>query len=248
MDHEEGNRDYVIDRARILYEDEHCLVVNKVPGEAVEGAAPGMRDLPRLLTAQYGSAGKGGAPAFPLTPVHRLDVPVSGCVLFARTAGALKTLNAAFAGGLVEKRYWAIIEASPAARALPPSGELIHWIGIDMKRNKSTASTRERPGLKKALLRYWVRGFGDRYAFLEIALITGRRHQIRAQLAALGLHVKGDLKYGAKGSEKQGGIRLHARSLAFPVPGSAAIQGVTAEPPWRDALWEAFAATAAPDS
>jgi 23S rRNA pseudouridine1911/1915/1917 synthase len=235
MNHEEYNREDAIDEARILYADKHCLVVNKLPGEAVEGAAPGMIDLPGLLAARYGE---------PVTAVHRLDVPVSGCALFAREAQALKTLSADFAAGRVEKRYWAIIEASPAALAAPETGELVHWLRIDGRHNKVSALTREEPGLKKGILRYWVRGAGERYVFWEIELVTGRRHQIRAQLAALGLHIKGDLKYGARRSEKNGGIRLHARSLSFPNPEGAETLDITADPPRPDPLWEAFAASA----
>jgi 23S rRNA pseudouridine1911/1915/1917 synthase len=231
----------VIDEPRILYEDDRCLGLNKLPGEAVEGAGPGMIDLPRLLAERYDPAGKRGKPPFPITAVNRLDVPVSGCALFAREPRALRTLNADFAGGRVEKRYWAILEAAPAALAMPETGELVHWLGTDLKHNKSFAHHREAPGLKKAILRYWVRGAGQRYVFWEIELITGRRHQIRAQLAALGLHIKGDLKYGARRSEKNGGIRLHARSLAFPDPGGPGTLNISADPPLPDPLWEAFA-------
>ncbi|MDR3122506.1 MAG: RNA pseudouridine synthase, partial [Treponema sp.] len=121
-------------------------------------------------------------------------------------------------------------------------GELVHWLETDRKRNKTVAFVEAAPGRKKAELRYRIAGKGTHYLFLELELITGRRHQIRAQLAALGLHVKGDLKYGAKRSEKTGGIRLHAYSLRFPAPPGSPDQGeqilVTAPPPLRDRLWE----------
>jgi 23S rRNA pseudouridine1911/1915/1917 synthase len=221
------------------------MVVNKLSGEAAEGAVKGMVDLPRLLTQQYGGS---------FTAVHRLDVPVSGCTLFARTPAALAFLGAAFAGGAsapgpVQKYYWAIIEMPPPNRELPETGELVHWLETDGRKNKSAAFTEEAPGRKRAVLRYRIVGSGINYLFMEIELVTGRHHQIRAQLASLGLHIKGDLKYGAKRSEKAGGIRLHAHSLRFPATGQT--YGlrppeteeyilVTAAPPLRDRLWEDF--------
>ncbi|MCL1930942.1 MAG: RNA pseudouridine synthase, partial [Treponema sp.] len=217
--------------SRILYCDASCVVVNKIAGEAVEGAGKGMADLPRLLAAAL------SAPEYPPlftedalplpAAVHRLDVPVSGCAAFARTGAALRFLNAVFKGdaapgGTLKKVYWAIVEMSPnalfPAAATVDAAELIHWIQFDPKRNKSVAHNEPGPGRKKAVLRCRQAGRGDRYLFLEIELITGRHHQIRAQFERLGLHIKGDLKYGARRSEPAGGIRLHARSLSFPNP------------------------------
>jgi 23S rRNA pseudouridine1911/1915/1917 synthase len=227
----------------IVFVNDDCVVVNKVPGESVEPLLPsasvGMIDLPALLEARLGS---------PVTAVHRLDVPVSGCVLFARNSRALSFLGKAFAASsqyrerLVEKIYWAVVEMP--SRDIPPSGDLVHWIAAG-KGDKSEAFDVEGKG-KRAELRYRVAGRGERYLFLEIDLRTGRHHQIRAQLARLGLHIKGDLKYGAKRSEREGGIRLHAYSLAFPDPsspaGEAALIRVSAPPLRNDRLWEAFAA------
>jgi 23S rRNA pseudouridine1911/1915/1917 synthase len=247
--------------SRVLYSSGQYLGINKLPGEAVEGAAPGMIDLPRLLTERYGAGPETGRP-FPITAVHRLDVPVSGCVLFARTPDALAAASALFAGGEgggVEKQYWAIIEAPQAAGTkngvrndnsrngkvsaggpgpLAPSGELAHWILRDGRHNKSFAFDESGPDRKRGLLRYRIAGIGEHYLFLEIALLTGRQHQIRAQLAALGLHIKGDLKYGARRSEKSGGIRLHARSLVLQAGGESI--RLIAPPPSRDRLWEDF--------
>jgi 23S rRNA pseudouridine1911/1915/1917 synthase len=131
-----------------------------------------------------------------------------------------------------------------AIRPFAEAGELVHWIYRDKRRNKSIAFDTNGPGRKRAILRYRIAGQGERYLFLEIELVTGRSHQIRAQLAALGLHIKGDLKYGARRSEKSGGIRLHSYSLAFqnPLPGGGGgeIIRVTAPPPLRDRLWEDF--------
>ncbi|MDR0624118.1 MAG: RNA pseudouridine synthase [Treponema sp.] len=229
--------EHTLDSSRILYQDEQCVVVNKLPGEAAEGPAGGMTDLPRLLAAACPGPTLPGA-------VHRLDVPVSGCLLFARNPGALSFLSAAFsAPGQrgVEKRYWAVTETPPPSGEPAGSGELVHWIKHDPRTNKSRAFDEPGPGRKKAVLRYRLAGRGERYLFFEIELVTGRHHQIRAQLARLGLPVKGDLKYGARRSEKGGGIRLHARSLCFPSPVAPdKVIRVTAPPPLRDSLWDAF--------
>jgi 23S rRNA pseudouridine1911/1915/1917 synthase len=236
--------------SRILYLRQDCLVLNKLPGEAVEGAGEGMGDLPRLLGKALAAMGSRAADALALPQaVHRLDVPVSGCVVFARTHSALQFLNAAFGGGnaalaeksAVEKQYWALVESPPQTPAFAESGELVHWIQFDSRKNKSVAYNEPGPGRKKAVLRYRLAGAGRHYSFMEIELITGRHHQIRAQLARMGLHIKGDLKYGARRSEPNGGIRLHARSLSFPGPldngGRVTVQ---AEPPLQDNLWLAF--------
>ena len=229
-------------QSRILYRNAACVVVNKLKGEAVEGAGAGMGNLPKELAAVLAANSK--LPA----AVHRLDVPVTGCVLFALTKPALVFLNAAFADEgpnlSVEKQYWAIVEKPsviPAESANQGFTELVHWIATDPGRNKSFAHNEDGPGRKKASLRYRIAGEGDNYLFVTIQLLSGRRHQIRAQLAAVGLHIKGDLKYGAKRSEKGGGIRLHARSLSFPNPFDRLEKiSVTADPPEMDNLWEAF--------
>ncbi|MDR0316571.1 MAG: RNA pseudouridine synthase [Treponema sp.] len=246
--------------SRIIYLSAECLVVNKKIGEAVEGARNNIADLPQLLAAALPPAEN--APDILPLPVaaHRLDVPVSGCVAFARTQSALGFLSAAFAKEYapvdvsamqsatlygVEKKYWAIVETPqnnmPQGGPLPESGELIHWIQVDSKKNKSYAYTEPGPGRKKAMLRYRLAGTGRNYLFLEIQLLTGRHHQIRAQLEQIGLHVKGDLKYGARRSEKNGGIRLHARSLSFPDPADNSMRiTICADPPLQDNLWLAF--------
>ena len=212
---------------RLLFQNEACLVINKLPGESSE------------LT-EFEAVKK-------VFPVHRLDKPVTGCLLLAKTQSPAAFLSKAFAqhGGRVEKRYWAIVEKP--ARPIQPEAELVHWIKVDRKTNKSFAfgadETIDRSRLKKAVMRYRTVGEGDNYLFLEIELVTGRHHQIRAQLAALGLYVKGDLKYGARRSEKAGGIRLHAHSLAFPNPlNPVEIIQVQAPPPFIDSLWTAFIA------
>ncbi|MDR2798228.1 MAG: RNA pseudouridine synthase [Treponema sp.] len=227
-----------IETTRILYLNEACVVINKIPGEAVQGAEKGMRDLPRLLGTQLQGTSKSRR-FFPIA-VNRLDVPVSGCCLFARTPQALRFLNAQFAQGKGEKQYWGIIE-KPSALVVPETGEVVHWIKTDVKRNKSIAYDEPGPERKRAVLRYRIIGYGDHYLFMEINLITGRHHQIRAQLARLGLHIKGDLKYGARRSEKGGGIRLHAYALGFPNPSEkGGMLRFTAVPPFQDRLWNFF--------
>jgi 23S rRNA pseudouridine1911/1915/1917 synthase len=226
-------------------------VVDKRIGEAMEGAKSGVEDLGALLARALGVRKNAAGKDFPPTAVHRLDVPVSGCALFARNPQALAYLNTQFAEGHARKTYWAIVEAPQEGQeaGIPEAGqtvELVHWLSVDPQTNKSHVHDEETPDRKKAVLRYRVVGRGDRYLFVEVELITGRHHQIRAQLAAAGLRIKGDLKYGARRSEKGGGIRLHARSLAFSdfARPESFIQ-VVAEPPLDDALWAAFKAAAA---
>jgi 23S rRNA pseudouridine1911/1915/1917 synthase len=222
---------------RVLYQSEVCVVVNKMIGEAVEGAnlnASGMIDLPKELSALLPDAEI-------IEAVHRIDVPVTGCALFALKKDSLSFLSSAFASdpSPIKKLYWAIIE-KPASR-LPASGEMVHWIETNSNKNKSFAFNEEAPGRKKAALRYRITGEGTNYLFVEIELLSGRHHQIRAQFAACGLKIKGDLKYGAKRSEKGGGIRLHARSLSFPDPlNKSEIITVKAEPPVMDNLLSSF--------
>jgi 23S rRNA pseudouridine1911/1915/1917 synthase len=225
-------------KSRILFRNSACVVINKLIGEAVEGASGGMIDLPKELKSVLGENIE------LIEAVHRLDVPVTGCALFALTKSALTFLNAAFAGEAalpspVEKTYWAVIEKP--FRPLPESGELIHWIETNSGKNKSIAHKKDGPNRKKATLRYRITGEGQNYLFTEVQLLSGRHHQIRAQFAAEKLHIKGDLKYGSKRSEKNGGIRLHARSLSFPDPlNRSELVRVTADPPVMDNLWEGF--------
>jgi 23S rRNA pseudouridine1911/1915/1917 synthase len=237
----------------IVYLDDNCVVVNKIPGESTEplnqqnpvsgpGHSTGMSDLPRML-AEHLAVPEGDF--FP-EAVHRLDVPVSGCVLFARNPSALVFLNTRFRTGDVEKIYWGISEMPAPGRELPETGELVHW--LKQVGNKTIAYDEAGPGRKKGVLHYRVRGQGTHYLFLEIRLLTGRHHQIRSQLARVGVPIKGDLKYGARRSEKGGGIRLHGYAIVFPNPagsGKAAESQrirVEALPPVQDSLWEAFQA------
>ena len=238
------------DNSGILYRSSACIVINKLKGEAVEGAAKGMINLSEKLALLLPDAEL-------IEAVHRLDVPVTGCALFALSNPALVFLNSAFAGKdslTVEKHYWAIVEKP--VFDLPQEGELVHWIETNNKTNKSFAYNEESPASsascnevsralaakrKKASLHYKVLNTGQNYLCLEIRLLTGRHHQIRAQLEAIGLFIKGDLKYGAKRSEKTGGIRLHARSLLFPDPLNHSVNiNVSSDPPEMDNLWRLF--------
>jgi 23S rRNA pseudouridine1911/1915/1917 synthase len=232
--------------SRIITLSGDYLALNKLPGESAETAPrEGIVDLPQALQKELGDS------FLPCAP-HRLDVPISGCLLFARNPRTLSFFGGCFRNpGQVEKIYWAITEPpredgeNPGLSAILAPGpgdgvELVHWLAAG-RGNRSLAYDGPGPGRKKCVLRCRVLGRGDRYLFLEISLITGRRHQIRAQLSHIGLPVKGDLKYGARRSEKNGGIRLHCRSLAFPSPaGEGRIIREEAPPPLIDNLWEAF--------
>jgi len=246
---------------RILYQNSSCIAINKLKGEAVEGAKKGMTDLPLLLAGMLveddemsGKAGLSSNAGLTdkdglsgktvlVEAVHRLDVPVTGCALFALEKKALVFLNAVFNTddnpSSVERIYWAVLEKPPSP--LPESGVLVHWIETSGSMNKSFAYENLAPGRKKASLHYNILGEGRNYLFAEIKLLSGRHHQIRAQLAGIGFHIKGDLKYGAKRSEKKGGIRLHARSLSFPNPlNKDETIHLTADPPEMDTLWDQF--------
>jgi len=203
----------------------------------MQGAKDGIINLPKEL--------KSFLKTDLVQAVHRLDVPVTGCALFALTKPALVFLYDAFSRrseNSVEKHYWAIVEKPE--QFPPESGELVHWIETKAGRNKSYAFNEESPDRKKAALHYKIKGEGKNYLFIETELLSGRHHQIRAQLAAIGLHIKGDVKYGARRGEKDGGIRLHARSLTFPNPLNKNEKiTVTADPLLRDNLWEDFITT-----
>ena len=226
-------------KSRILFQNEACLILNKIKGEAAQGVGKeGIVNLPKKLAVELGKKEI-------IQAAHRIDVPVTGCVLFALTKESLVFLNSAFAGkGIIkiEKLYWAIVEKpSLPPPDFQPSGELIHWIETNSRHNKSFVYDEEAPGRKKAVLKYRVIGEGKNYLFVEAELLSGRHHQIRAQLAAIGMKIKGDVKYGARRAEKEGGIRLHARSLVFPNPlnPNEKIQ-VIADPPEIDNLWSEF--------
>ena len=219
---------------QVIYEDNHIIVVAKHSGEIVQGDKSGDRplteDVKAYLKEKYAKPGL----VF-LGLVHRLDRPVSGLVVFARTSKALSRLNEMFRNGSIHKTYWALVQTPPPAE----EGELIHWLTRNERQNKSYAYRNEVPGSKKAVLRYRVIGQTDRYTLLEIQLLTGRHHQIRCQLAAMGCPIRGDLKYGAPRSNPDGSISLLARSIEFVHPVSKEIICLEAPLP-EDSLWQAL--------
>lgn len=220
---------------KVLYEDNHIIIVNKAPGEIVQGDKTGDKPLCDIvrewLKAKYDKPGN----VF-LGVVHRLDRPVTGAVLFAKTSKALSRLNRMFASHEnVRKTYWAIVGNRPPQE----SGTLTHWLTRNGQTNTARAYDREVPGSKKAILDYRLISSSDKYFLLEVTLHTGRHHQIRCQLSKIGCPIRGDLKYGAPRSNPDGSISLHARSLSLTHPVSMKPINVVAPVPDTN-LWKAF--------
>ena len=218
----------------VVYEDNHLLVVNKAPGEMVQGDKTG--DTPLVETLKLWLKEKYAKPGNVFCGVvHRLDRPVGGLVIFAKTSKALSRLNEMFRNGEVNKTYWAI------TRNLPPKEEdtLTHYITTTERNNKSYASLTEKKGSQKAVLKYRHIASTDRYHLLEVNLLTGRKHQIRVQLSAIGCPIKGDLKYGDKRSNPDGSISLMSHRIEFTHPVSGNKIDVTAPVP-DDNLWRAL--------
>ncbi|NLO71701.1 MAG: RNA pseudouridine synthase [Porphyromonadaceae bacterium] len=219
----------------ILYEDNHIIAINKKSSELVQGDKTGDKPLSEIvklyIKEKYNKPGE-----VYLGVTHRLDRPVSGVVLFARTSKALSRLNDMFRTQDIKKTYWAIVQNKPKET----EGRLEHFLVRNQKQNKSYAYDTEKPNSKKAVLTYKLIGASDRYYLLEIQLETGRHHQIRCQLSAIGCPIKGDLKYGAPRSNPNGGISLHARSIEFVHPVSKELISLTAPVPEDDKLWEAI--------
>ena len=228
----------------VVYEDNHIIIVNKKSGEIVQGDKTGDRPLSDIVKDYIKEKYQKPGAVF-LGVVHRLDRPVSGLVAFARTSKALTRLNKMFAEGEVHKTYWAIVgmrnDKGEMRNGNEEMGndfiELTHWLVRNEKQNKSYAYDRERPDAKKALLKYRVIGHSDNYTLLEVNLMTGRHHQIRCQLAAMGCPIKGDLKYGAKRSNPDGSISLMSRRVEFVHPVSKEKIIVEAPLP-EDPLWQ----------
>lgn len=219
---------------QIVYEDNHLIIINKSPGEIVQGDKTGdeplVDSLKRWLKEKYNKPGNVFCGV-----VHRLDRPVGGLVVFAKTSKALTRLNDMFRNGEVDKTYWALSRNTPE----PSEGRLLHYITTTERNNKSYVSLTERPGSKRAALTYRLLGKSDRYNLIEVKLETGRKHQIRVQLSAIGCPIKGDLKYGDKRSNPDGSISLMARRIRFIHPVSGKEIDVTAPLP-DDVLWKAF--------
>jgi 23S rRNA pseudouridine1911/1915/1917 synthase len=209
-------------------------VVNKAAGEIVQGDKTG--DIPLVEIVKSWIKEKYAKPGNVFCGVvHRLDRPVSGLVVFAKTSKALSRLNEMFRNGDVHKTYWAITRNLPTQ----PQAELTHWITTVERNNKSYASIVHKVGAKESRLSYRHIASGDRYHLLEVQLMTGRKHQIRVQLASIGCPVKGDLKYGDKRSNPDGSISLMARHIEFIHPVSGNVISLTAPVP-NDPLWQAL--------
>lgn len=217
-----------------VYEDNHIIIVSKKSGEIVQGDKTGDIPLSETVKTYLKDKYKKEGNVF-LGVVHRLDRPVSGLVVFAKTSKALSRLNMMFSKGEVHKTYWAITQKEPEI----PEQTLTNWIVRNEKQNKSYVYDHEVPNSKKAVLRYKVIGHSNRYCLLEVILMTGRHHQIRCQLAHIGCPIKGDLKYGAKRSNPGGGIDLLAHQIEFIHPVSQKPISVVAPVP-DSSLWQAI--------
>lgn len=217
---------------QVIYEDNHIIIVNKAPGEIVQGDKTGDKPLCEIvkewIKEKYNKPGN----VF-LGVAHRLDRPVAGLVVFAKTSKALTRLNEMFRNGDVHKTYWAITANAPAEC----EATLTHYISTVEKNNKSYASLVPKKDTKEARLHYKLIASSDRYHLIEVNLLTGRKHQIRVQLSAIGCPIKGDLKYGAKRSNPDGSISLLSRRVQFIHPVSKIPVDVTAPVP-DDNLWK----------
>ena len=238
----------------VVYEDNHIIIVYKESGEIVQGDKTGDRPLSDIVKDYIKEKYQKPGAVF-LGVVHRLDRPVSGLVVFARTSKALTRLNNMFRNGEVHKTYWAIVGKTEEGRSKreevrrkteegrgemdDSSHTLEHWLVRNEKQNKSYAYDHEVPNSKKAILKYRIIGHSDRYTLLEVSLLTGRHHQIRCQLAAMGCPIKGDLKYGAKRSNPDGSISLLSHRVEFIHPVSK--ERIVVESPLpNDPLWQTF--------
>lgn len=218
----------------VVYEDNHIIIVNKTASEIVQadksGDTPLSETVKQYLKEKYQKPGN----VF-LGVTHRLDRPVSGLVIFAKTSKALVRLNEMFRNSGVKKTYWAVVKDAPKE----PEGELVHYLVRNEKQNKSYAYEKEVPNSKKAILDYRLIGRSENYYLLEVDLKTGRHHQIRCQLAKMGCPIKGDLKYGSPRSNPDGSICLHARRIKFVHPVSKELIELEAPLPEGN-LWKGF--------
>ena len=222
----------------VVYEDNHIIIVNKQSGEIVQGDKTGDRPLSDIVKDYIKEKYQKPGAVF-LGVVHRLDRPVSGLVVFARTSKALTRLNKMFAEGQVHKTYWAIVERGEKPEVRGEWRTLENWIVRNEQQNKSYAYDHEVPRSKHALLRYRTIGVGERYDLVEVQLMTGRHHQIRCQLSTMGCPIKGDLKYGAKRSNPDGSISLNAHRIEFIHPVSK--EKISMESPLPDDnLWQSL--------
>lgn len=228
--------------SRILFEDNHLLVVNKLAGELVQGDHTGDKPLLEILRdyikVKYNKPGN----VF-LGLVHRLDRPTSGLVVFAKTSKALTRMNAIFEKREVAKTYWTLVKEKP----VKSEDRLVHFLKKEASKNKSFVFKDDKNGAKKAVLNYETIGQSDSYHLLEIKLETGRHHQIRAQLSKIGSPIKGDLKYGFPRSNNNASISLHARFLEFIHPISKEPIKISAPLPQKDNVWRYFSTLELPN-
>ncbi len=219
--------------SRILFEDNHLIVINKLPGELVQGDFTG--DVPLLEKVRDYIKETYKKPGNVFTGlVHRLDRPTSGIVIFAKTSKALGRMNSIFEKREVEKIYWAIVQGTPDKS----EDRLVHFLKKDQKKNKSQYFFKEIAGSKKAVLSYKVLQKMDHYSLLEIKLETGRHHQIRVQLSSIGCPIKGDLKYGFSRSNRDASVSLHAKKAIFVHPVSGENLELNAPLPTGDSIWK----------
>ena len=218
---------------QVLFEDNHIIIINKRAGDIVQGDKTGDKPLSDVVKEYIKDRYNKPGNVF-LGVVHRLDRPTTGIVVFARTSKALPRLNKLFAEKKAKKTYWAMVNGVPPKQ----NDTLTHWLKKNPKNNKSTAFKTAIDDGKKAILHYTLLKKLDKYSLLEVALETGRHHQIRCQLSSIGCHIKGDLKYGAKRSNKDASIHLHSRRLSFIHPVKKELIEVEAPLP-KDALWQA---------
>lgn len=219
---------------KVVYEDNHIIIVNKAAGEIVQGDKTGDAPLAEVVKQYLKEKYQKPGNVF-VGVTHRLDRPVSGLVVFAKTSKTLARMNEMFRAGQVEKTYWAVVKECPDM----PEALLTHYIVRNEKQNKSYAYDREVPHSKIAKLKYQLIGRNDNYYLLQVTLMTGRHHQIRCQLAKIGCPIKGDLKYGSERSNPDGSICLHARSISFVHPVSKNLIEVEAAVP-DNHLWHSF--------
>lgn len=229
--------DNIVPAIKILYEDNHLLIVNKPAGIPVQPGKDGDEALEFLakkyLKEKYQKPGN----VF-LGVSHRIDRPVSGIVILAKTSKALARINEMFKNRTVEKTYWAVVENPPP----DAEGYLLHWLKKDEKINKSRAYDKELPGSLRSELHYKLISKSEHYYLLEVCPATGRHHQIRVQLSAIGCPIKGDIKYGARRTNPNGNIHLHARAVSFLHPVRKQKVTITAPVP-DDPLWQYFEKT-----
>ena len=220
--------------SQIAYEDNHLLIINKLPGQLVQGDKTGDLSLLDLIKNFIKKRDNKPGNVF-LGLVHRIDRPTSGLVIYAKTSKALSRLTQMVKNREIKKTYWAVVPK----KDIPETQRLVHYLQKNEKTNKATVFPKPTDGAKESILNYKIIKVLDNFQLLEVDLETGRHHQIRAQLAKTGVPIKGDLKYGAARSNPDGGIHLHARRLEFNHPVTKEHLTVTAPVPENDPVWKA---------